>query len=153
MSQRQICKVIERKDPTCKIENKSKPSIIYQNLFMKENGVQELVFKDFHIQNKRITVKNKNFQHRGFILFYAPWCSHCKKFQQEYENLSREYFQLFPFGAVNVENSKDGNDRLRLFANVVNIPTLMIIQKDGSLEKFNGRISYDDLMYYIQMNL
>jgi thiol-disulfide isomerase/thioredoxin len=134
-------------------ENKKNISL-YRNLFNLENGVHELVLKDFQIKDSKIIIKNKVFRkNKSFVLFYAPWCSHCKNFKKEYENLALDYIQITSFGSVNIENVKDGNDKLRIAANIEGIPTLKIVNHDGYLEDFHSAVNYDDLLYFINMNL
>ncbi len=127
---------------------------LYRNLFNYQNGVHELIYKDFTLKKNKIFLNNNFFDKgKGFILFYAPWCSHCKKFKKEYEDLAIDYIQLFPFGAINVENVKDENDKLRAYAKIESIPKLKYINSGGYLENFESDYSYDDLLYFINMNL
>lgn len=141
----------------CEISNKKENDEViplYRNLFHKDNGVHELTLKDFYVDKNKLFIKNKFFpKNKGFILFYAPWCSHCKKFKNDYENLALDYIQLFPFGAVNTENVKDENDKLRVFADVDKIPKLKMIHKDGYLVNYDSNLTYDDLLYYLNMNI
>ncbi len=142
---------MNEKKNQCKIINENVP-IIYKNLFDKQSGVIELIFDDFHISKNKLQIKNKQFKkNQGFILFYAPWCSHCKEFKKEYENLALDYLQVMPFGAVNIENVKDGNDKLRSIAQIESIPTLKIIQPDGYLADFPSNITYDNIIYYMNI--
>ena len=41
------------------------------------------------------------------ILFYAPWCGHCKKFHPEFEKVAKKTKGVFKIGAVNCEEEKD----------------------------------------------
>lgn len=151
------CNIVENTNKKCNMKtNKNKnnsPHTIYKNLFDNENGVTELVLSDFDIKGKKIKMKNKKFSRgNGFVLFYAPWCSHCKNFKQEYENIALDYIQNFPFGAVNVENVRDGNDRLRHLAGIDGVPTLKYIDENGLLHDFQSNINNDDIIYFINMN-
>lgn len=144
---------MNEKKNQCKIKvmNENIP-IIYKNLFDKQSGVIELIFDDFHISKNKLQIKNKQYKkNQGFVLFYAPWCSHCKEFKKEYENLALDYLQVMPFGAVNIENVKDGNDKLRSIAQIESIPTLKIIQPDGYLADFPSNITYDNIIYYMNI--
>lgn len=40
------------------------------------------------------------------ILFYAPWCAHCKAFHPEFERLAKVTKGIFKIGAVNCEEEK-----------------------------------------------
>ncbi len=151
------CNVVENKNKKCNMKpknnNNSKSShTIYKNLF-DDNIVNELVLNDFEIKGKKIKMKNKKFKRgNGFVLFYAPWCSHCKIFKQEYENIALDYIQNFPFGAVNTENVAGGNDRLRHLAGVEGVPTLKYVDEKGFLHDFQSNINNDDIIYFINMN-
>ncbi len=142
---------------SCIIQNKKDDEEViplYRNLFQSNNGVHELTFKDFYLDKNKLFIKNKFFpKNKGFVLFYAPWCSHCKKFKSDYENLALDYIQLFPFGAVNTENVKDENDKLRVSADVDKIPKLKIINKEGYLVDYDSNLNYDDLLYFLNMNI
>jgi thiol-disulfide isomerase/thioredoxin len=153
------CKLMDNSINECSLSSKGKKEKkftikLYKNLFDSENGVHELVYKDFQIKNKKIFLNNQFFDKgKGFVLFYAPWCSHCKQFKKEYEDLAVDYIQLFPFAAVNVENVEGENDKLRAMAQIESVPQLKFINKGGYLENFQSEYTYDDLLYFINMNL
>ncbi len=141
----------------CKLKEKDKNNKfeikIYKNLFHSDNGVHELIYKDFDIKENKIFLNNSFFRkNKGFVLFYAPWCSHCKTFKKEYEELAMDYIQMFPFGSVNVENVKEGNDKLKVIAKIESVPQLMTITKEGFIKKYDSTYDYDDLLYYINVN-
>lgn len=73
-----------------------------------------------------------------FILFYAPWCGHCKKFKEEYLRLGSEVAGTARIGAVNVDTYPGlGNEY-----NVKGFPTIMFWnlgnKKKASPEVYNG---------------
>ena len=41
------------------------------------------------------------------ILFYAPWCGHCRAFHPQFEKLAKSTKGLFKIGAVNCEEERD----------------------------------------------
>ncbi len=134
--------------------NHNNTPTIYKDLFHIDNGVHELVYDDFIFKNNKLYIKNNFFKlHKGFVMFYAPWCSHCKQFKKEYENIALDYIQNMPFGAVNVENVAKKNDQLRILANVEGVPTLFMIHPDGYLQEYKSEINYDNLLYQVNMNL
>lgn len=131
--------------------NKKDGSNFYKNLFHIDNGVHELVYDDFIFKHNKLFIQNKSFPNKGFVMFYAPWCSHCKSFKKEYENIALDYIQNIPFGAVNVDNVADKNDQLRILAKVDGVPTLFIIHSDGYLQEYKSDINYDNLLYQVNM--
>ena len=125
---------------------------LYRNLFRDDGDIYEMTYKDFLIKNNKIHLKNKIFKNGyTFVLFYAPWCQHCKDFKKDYENLASNYLQLFKFGSINVENVKGGNDKLRMYAEINGIPQLRYINKEGDMEKFPYDLTYDNIIYYISI--
>jgi hypothetical protein len=65
--------------------------------------------------------------------------------------LAAEYVNLFYFGAVNIENSEDKNDILRIYANVTTIPKVMYINDDYSLSEYKYPLTEDNLIYFISL--
>ncbi len=124
---------------------------IYKNLFNENDKIHELIKKDFIISPSKISLNNKNFKKnpKSLILFYAPWCSHCKEFKKTYIDLAMDYFLKYSFGAVNIENTKDKNDELRYSAKVEHIPTLKYVDQNGDLQDFPYTIDYDNIVYFL----
>ncbi len=139
------------------LKNKSKKTYIdpiYRDIFTENSGVFELKYKDFIFKNDKVYIKNNNFKNnKGFVLFYAPWCSHCKKFSPEYSDLALNYVNLFPFGAINIEDTVNKNDILRGKSKVEYIPVLKYIEKDGELKDYKSKYDYEDLLYFININI
>ena len=61
------------------------------------------------IQLKKDTFEKEvvNSDDLWLILFYAPWCGHCKRFHPEFEKVAKETKGVFKIGAVNCEEEKD----------------------------------------------
>lgn len=126
----------------------------YNDIFGIDKSIPELKRSDFIYKNKKLYIKNKYFkEHKGFILFYAPWCIHCKNFSDLFIELAISNVHLFPFGAVNSENINDNNDKLCNFAKIIKYPTLKYIYKDGSLKDYPFEYNIDNLIYYINSNI
>ena len=73
-----------------------------------------LSFQFFDKNTKVIQLNKENFKKEvaesdnlWLILFYAPWCGHCKHFHPEFEKVAKVTKGLFKIGAVNCEDEKD----------------------------------------------
>ena len=111
-------------------------------------------YDKFYYKNKKLYIKNKNFlKNKGFVIFYAAWCSHCKKITNLMYKFKNEYINILNIGAVNVENVKNKNDIIACNANVTTLPHLMYINDvDNSLIMYNFPITEENIFYFLNMN-
>jgi thiol-disulfide isomerase/thioredoxin len=135
-------------------DNSDNSNSYLKNIYGINKGIIELKYKDFKIKNKKLYINNKYFtENKGLIIFYAPWCKHCKDISSDLIDLAFSNLNIFPLGAVNIEDTKNENYKLTKIANIIQIPSAMYISKDGSLKKYNYDIKIDNLKYFINMNL
>ena len=127
---------------------------LYKNIYGNDKYIPELKYKDFIYKNKKLYINNEYFSsNKGFIIFYAPWCSHCVKMSQLFIDLAYSNINLFNIGAVNCENIEEDNDKIAIYANIKYFPTLKIIDSDGSLKDYPYEYNADNLIYYINTNI
>ncbi len=122
--------------------------------FYDVNGIIELKYKDFNIKNKKVYVKNKKFkENKSIIIFYAPWCSHCKEIRSQLEELSLTNLNKFQIGTVNTSDQKNKNYLLSHALGIKYIPETFVVKKDNQLIPFGKSANYENLFYYINMNI
>jgi len=109
------------------------------NNYYNDTLVVELVDKDFS-GNKII---NKNILgNYGLLKCYAPWCPHCKNLINILMFLANGLKKNnFKITSVNSENSTIC-DKL----GIKGFPTLFLINLDGTLKKFNGDRSIENIL-------
>ena len=133
--------------------NIKKNNLLFKDIFGQEKGVLELKRADFKIKNKKIYINNDYFnENKGFVVFYAPWCKHCLEFSTILTDLALSYMNVFPFGSVNCEDIEGGNDFLCNEFDIIKYPTLKIINNDGTLQDYIHEYTFDNLIYYININ-
>lgn len=125
----------------------------YKNLYGNDDMVIELKNKDFKYQKNNLIINDKRFiQNKSLIIFYAPWCGHCKTIYDDVKDLSITNLNKFQIGAVNINDIKNKNYLLSDFLEIKSIPTAFII-KNKKLIQFNKDLNFENLFYYINMNI
>jgi thiol-disulfide isomerase/thioredoxin len=129
---------------------------ISKNIYGEDKAIIELTLKDFIYEkkNKKLFINNNYFSERkGLIIYYAPWCKHCVKLSDTLINLALSNRNLFYFGAVNIENIKDGNDYVAVYSDIKKLPTIKYIKDDNTLENYKFDYNIDNLIFYINTNI
>ena len=71
------------------------------------------------------------------LKFGAEWCTHCKE-----QDTILKKFDAIPVEVIDCDNDIDD---LCSKYNIMSIPTMLLIDNDEVVERFNGTISLDEL--------
>jgi thioredoxin len=81
--------------------------------------------------------------------FWAPWCAPCRKVGPVVEELAESYNGRVKVGKVNV----DDNSKTAEAYNVMTIPTLVLFNKGGVMDKLVGALPKERLEKLIKKAL
>ncbi len=114
-----------------------------------ENGIVELRNHDFTVNGiGEIIVAHPLFKGKnGLIMFYAPWCPHCKKHINMWTNLAMVNGTRFVIGAVNCEFK--GNQLIQQYAQIGGYPTFKFVHKDGTMSTYMGPRNINAIQQFI----
>ena len=80
------------------------------------------------------------------ILFYAPWCGHCRAFHPQFEKLAKSTKGLFKIGAVNCEEERDLAGKYKIDG----FPTVLFFGEDKTkTEEYDGDRKADKIVEYL----
>lgn len=117
-----------------------------KSLYPKYTEVINLTDKDFKIDGRKVKIINKHFKDKmGLIVFYAPWCIHCKNMVEMWSDLAIQFKNIFPIGAVNSDREEEISNKLKIRY----YPTIKVVTKKGNISNYKGRMDKDELIYYI----
>lgn len=126
---------------------------LYKNIYGENDEVSELKFKDFKIIKNEVFIKDEEFlDNKSFIIFYAPWCKHCNEMYDYISELSITNLYKFKIGSVNINDIKNKNNILSDTLNIRFMPSIYII-KNNKLIPFEKNVTFENLFYYININI
>ncbi|XP_075257187.1 thioredoxin domain-containing protein 5-like [Convolutriloba macropyga] len=97
-----------------------------------------------------------NFKHHishadVFVMFYAPWCGHCKKLMPTWEKLAENYLHYVSIRITRIDctNNKESCAKYK----VKGFPTLMYFRKGKDIGGYAGARDYESLRDYVENKL
>ena len=110
-------------------------------------------FQFFSKNSPVIQLNKNNFKEKvlnssklWLILFYAPWCGHCKAFHPEFEKVAKLAEDSYGIGAVNCEDEKDFCSEY----NIDGFPTVLFFGKDKQKrEEYEGERDAEEIMKFL----
>ena len=113
--------------------------VISLQFFSKDTSVIQLNKDNFDTE----VIKSNNL---WLILFYAPWCGHCKAFHPQFEKLAKSTKGLFKIGAVNCEEERDLASKYKIDG----FPTVLFFGEDKTkTEEYEGNRKADKIVDYL----
>mmetsp|Transcript_41668 Transcript_41668/g.109897 ORF Transcript_41668/g.109897 Transcript_41668/m.109897 type:complete len:217 (-) Transcript_41668:476-1126(-) len=88
------------------------------------------------------------------VLFYAPWCGHCKKMQPAYERVAEHYHRSKPQRIRVARLDATQHPTLAELFDVKGYPTVVLLQ-DGErvLPAYSGERTFDSIVEYVDEQL
>jgi thiol-disulfide isomerase/thioredoxin len=123
-----------------------------ENIYNIDSPVKELIFNDFNISNNSISLKNKKLtQKNSFLIFYAPWCSHCVDSKEMWEDIACMFDDIISIYAINCYNYFDNNQELVELFNISYYPTIKFV-KNNEIIDYKEKKDKDTIISYLLSN-
>lgn len=96
------------------------------------NSSETFISYDYAIKSSKPTV----------ILFYANWCTYCRRFMPKFNSVAKLYSDKFNFVKINIEAS-DKNAMLSKKYRIETLPTVYVVEPKYKVKRVISPYSYD----------
>ncbi|VDK42292.1 unnamed protein product [Anisakis simplex] len=101
-----------------------------------------------HIENRKAFTKLLAMKRPTLVMFYAPWCGHCKRLKPEYCEAANELNGKFILAAVDATQSS--NEYVVQKFNVEGYPTLHYFENGQHKFRFTGLNTKEGIMAWLK---
>jgi thiol-disulfide isomerase/thioredoxin len=123
-----------------------------ENIYDIDSPVKELIFNDFDFSNNKISIKNKKLKNKNsFLIFYAPWCSHCVESKEMWEDIACMFEDIIYIYAINCYNYFDNNQELVEPFNISYYPTIKFV-KENEIIDYKDKKDKDTIVSFLLSN-
>ena len=103
-----------------------------------------------HLDNSNYTEAIKKYDHL-YLLFYAPWCGHCRHFMPIYLETAN-YCKEKNISATFAKIDGTASENASIYFQIEEFPTLFFFKK-GEKFKFNGMRNKEGLLYLMKRKM
>lgn len=107
-------------------------------------------FEEVHTLDARTWEKTQSGA--WFILFYAPWCGHCRKLAPIFESVAEHYHRASPQRVSLGKVDATANQALSAPFELKGYPTLILL-RDGKRQDFSGKRTFEGLVEFVEAAL
>jgi thioredoxin-like negative regulator of GroEL len=122
-----------------------------KNLYNNVPGIKELSTKDLirHNNGSILPVGNEFHNKVYMLIYYAPWCGHCKDMVKNVKTLANTLKdEGFMVGAINCERNSDLSDKIIIDS----FPTVYFVKENKAIQ-YDGSRELDDLVKFLCVTL
>jgi thiol-disulfide isomerase/thioredoxin len=122
-----------------------------ENLYDHQPGIKELDTKDLVRQSDGSVLPVGNeFKDKVYMLiYYAPWCGHCKHMVKDVQELAKTLKdEGFMVGTINCERNEDLRDKIEINS----FPTIYFV-KENKAKKYDGPRDLESLVNHLCQSL
>lgn len=99
-----------------------------------------------HLSDDGFAKTLRKFKH-ALVMFYAPWCGHCKALKPTYQDLATK-LKLVSNVAIGAINAQENQEASKKYA-IRGLPTLIYFLKGRKKDVFSGDHTFEALMSYL----